>query len=85
MVFIVALFMLYGGVYVLNTIATEAAVTRNAANATEEVAWVAKGCPIYKSQCGSKHPYACEQKAAVIGRNRIGDTFVEAYGSCVSK
>lgn len=47
-----------------------------------EQVWRAQGCPVYKTQCGSKHPYACERKAAIIGRNRVGDIFVEAYGTC---
>jgi hypothetical protein len=48
-----------------------------------ESQWQQAGCPVYKSQCGSKHPYACEQKAAIIGRNQVGDIFVQAYGICV--
>jgi len=45
--------------------------------------WVAKGCPVYKSQCGSsKHPYECERKAAVVGRNQVGDIFVNGYPIC---
>lgn len=57
---------------------------RNDGTTQAELAkWQAAGCPVYKSQCGSKHPYICEKKAAVIGRNQVGDTFVQAYGLCV--
>lgn len=48
----------------------------------EEQIWKSKGCPVYKTECGGKHKYTCERKAAVIGRNQVGDMFVEAYGIC---
>lgn len=58
-----------------------------AKDAAEEAAWVAKGCPVYKTQClqgKAKHGnyYPCERKAAVVGRNQVGDIFVEAYPIC---
>lgn len=51
--------------------------------ANELIKWQAAGCPVYQSECGSKHKSACEKKASVIGRNQVGDTFVQAYGLCV--
>ncbi len=49
----------------------------------QEIVWINNKCPVYKSSCGSyKHPYSCEKKAAVIGRNKVGDIFVEAYPIC---
>lgn len=54
-----------------------------AQTANELIKWQAAGCPVYQSECGSKHKSACEKKASVIGRNQVGDTFVQAYGLCV--
>jgi hypothetical protein len=51
--------------------------------ADELIKWQAAGCPVYQSECGSKHKSACEKKASVIGRNQVGDTFVQAHGLCV--
>lgn len=51
----------------------------------EQQKWQAAGCPVYRGECGSKHKYSCERKAAVIGRNQVGDTFVEAYPLCAIK
>jgi len=48
----------------------------------EVISWTNKGCPVYKSECGSKSKYACERKAAVVGKNQVGDIFVEAYAMC---
>jgi hypothetical protein len=49
----------------------------------EKNKWVAERCPVYKSVCGSgKRGYECERKAAVVGRNSVGDHFVEAYPTC---
>jgi len=48
------------------------------------VVWQSAGCPVYRAQCGSyKYPYACEKKAAVIGRNQVDNVIVIAYGICV--
>ena len=48
----------------------------------KEQQWVANGCPMYKSECGSRNPYACEQKAPKEGRNMIGDIAIVAYKTC---
>lgn len=49
----------------------------------QELVWKANRCPVYKSSCGSaKYPYACEKKATVVGRNQVGDIFVDAYPIC---
>ncbi len=49
----------------------------------EQNKWIAERCPVYKSVCGSKNRgYECERKAAVVGRNIVGDHFVEAYPTC---
>lgn len=55
---------------------------RDATAAKAEAAWVAAGCPTYASECGGKYKYACERKAASVGRNRVGDIFVEAKATC---
>lgn len=47
--------------------------------------WIANGCPVYKSECGGKHPYACEKKAAAVGKVDIGYAIVEAYPTCQIK
>jgi len=57
-------------------------IVRDKEEVAAEQAWKDQGCPVYKTQCGSKHPYACERKGDIIGRNRVGDIFVEAYGTC---
>ena len=45
--------------------------------------WAAKGCPVFKSQCGSsRRPYECERRGVVVGRNQVGDIFVDAYPIC---
>lgn len=49
----------------------------------EKANWIAKGCPMYKSECGSKNPYACEIKAPNEGRVMIDDIAVMAYKTCV--
>lgn len=49
----------------------------------DTASWAAKGCPVYKSSCGSyKAPYACERRGDVVGRNQVGDIFVDAYPIC---
>jgi hypothetical protein len=49
----------------------------------ETAEWVAAGCPVYKSSCGSKSStYVCERKAVIVGRNQVGDVFVDAYPIC---
>lgn len=49
----------------------------------ETMEWAALGCPVYKSSCGSyKHSYECERRGAVVGRNQVGDIFVNAYPIC---
>lgn len=48
----------------------------------EEAKWVSEKCPIYESECGGKHKYYCERKAATVGRNRVGDVFVIARPTC---
>lgn len=55
---------------------------RKAEAAKAEVLWVAAQCPVYKSECGSKHKYSCEVRATTVGRNRVGDIFVDAYPLC---
>jgi hypothetical protein len=57
---------------------------RAEAEAVEHKAWVAARCPVYRSECGykDKNKYACERKGAVVGRNQVGDIFVEAYPTC---
>ena len=52
----------------------------------QEIKWQKLGCPVYQSQCEGKHKYACEKKAAIVGRNRIdgsdsGDIFVQCFPS----
>ena len=44
--------------------------------------WVANSCPVYQTECGVKQKYACERRAAVVGRNQVGDIFVIAYKTC---
>ena len=48
----------------------------------EEANWRAASCPTYQAECGGKHKYACERKAAVVGRNQVGDIFVTAKATC---
>ena len=49
----------------------------------QDIVWKNNRCPVYKSSCGSyKHPYSCEKKAAIVGRNKVGDIFVDAYPIC---
>ena len=57
---------------------------RAEAEAIEHKAWVAARCPVFKFECGykAKHKYSCERKGAVVGRNQVGDIFVEAYPTC---
>jgi hypothetical protein len=51
--------------------------------AKEAAAWAAAECPVYKSICGSKSStYVCERKAVIVGRNQVGDIFVDAYPIC---
>lgn len=53
--------------------------------AVAEAEWKSQGCPVYKSECGSKHKFGCERKASVVGRNQVGNYFVEAYPICEGK
>ncbi len=56
---------------------------REAREQKETAEWAAQGCPVYKSQCGSsKHKYECERRGVVVGRNQVGDIFVNAYPIC---
>jgi hypothetical protein len=50
--------------------------------AQQQIEWRKNSCPVYKSECGSKHKYQCELQASVVGRNRVGDMFVVATPSC---
>lgn len=50
--------------------------------AVAEADWKANGCPVYKSECGGKHRYECERKGVVVGRNQVGNIFVDAYPLC---
>lgn len=72
--------IIFGSSFIQNVSETRAA--QKIEDEKEEAAWVAQGCPVYKSECGSKHRYACERKAAVVGRNKVGDIFVEAVPLC---
>ena len=48
----------------------------------ELISWQENSCPVYKSECGGKQKYACERRAVVVGRNQVGEIFVEAYPTC---
>jgi len=72
----------FAGAYIVNDIFYERPKRIEAA-VSENASWIVSGCPVYKSSCGSsKAPYICERKAVVIGRNRVGDIFVDAYPIC---
>jgi hypothetical protein len=78
-----ALMLVFIQLFVYIEVSSEQRKEESTQTANALTKWQAAGCPVYKSQCGSKHPYACEKKASVIGRNQVGDTFVQAYGLCV--
>lgn len=48
----------------------------------EKASWVAKGCPVFKYECGSKSKYSCEIKAYQAGRVEYNGVFIEAYKTC---
>lgn len=55
-------------------------------NELEELTrWQKASCPVFKSECGYRNKYACERKADVVGRNQVGDIFVNAYPLCATK
>lgn len=66
-------------------VAVVAVVLKTANLEDRQEAWIANGCPVYKSECGEKHPYACEKKAAAVGKVDIGYALVEAYPTCQVK
>lgn len=78
-----ALLLVFAQLYIYIELSSESRKEAIAQTANELIKWQAAGCPVYQSECGSKHKSACEKKAAVIGRNQVGDTFVQAYGLCV--
>lgn len=77
-VFCISVSLFFGGLFFVDRKQDELAQI----NIREEQAWIAAGCPVYKAECGGKSKFACELKGAVVGRNKVGDIFVEAYPIC---
>lgn len=44
--------------------------------------WRRNGCRVYRTECGSKHKYACEVKTNVQGKAIVGDLVLETYPTC---